>query len=245
MKIATILPLVFLAVNAAAQPVPPPDNRPEPPTISVQGRGEVRVPNTVAVIQLGFEAAGPEEAPVREDVTRRSQAVLGALKDEKVERLQTTAVTIRPQFGNVQQEAGKKPQPPKITGYIGQVMVTFQSPVEQAGRIISAMMALGANSVSNMMTEPTDDARRAAENEALTLAAKDAEAQARALLAALDLKWVGILSIDATGGRFEPRPMHARAMMVADAAPLPDLDIQGGESVISREILMQVEFSGL
>lgn len=245
MKIATILPLVFLAVNAAAQPVPPPDNRPEPPTISVQGRGEVRVPNTVAVIQLGFEAAGPEEAPVREDVTRRSQAVLGALKEEKVERLQTTAVTIRPQFGNVQQEAGKKPQPPKITGYIGQVMVTFQSPVEQAGRIISAMMALGANSVSNMMTEPTDDARRAAENEALTLAAKDAEAQARALLAALDLKWVGILSIDATGGRFEPRPMYARAMMVADAAPLPDLDIQGGESVISREILMQVEFSGL
>jgi hypothetical protein len=31
-------------------------------------------------------------------------------------------------------------------------------------------------------------------------------------------------------------------MAAADAAPLPELDIQGGETVISREVVMQVEF---
>jgi hypothetical protein len=31
-------------------------------------------------------------------------------------------------------------------------------------------------------------------------------------------------------------------MMAADAAPLPELDIQGGETVIGREVVMQVEF---
>ncbi len=214
--------------------------------VTVQGRGEVRVPNTVAVVQLGFEAAGPEEASVREDVTRRSVAVVAALKDEKVEHLQTTAVNIRPEFSRPQPEAGKKPLPPKITGYTGQVMVSFQTPVEQAGRIISSMMNLGANSVSNISTTPTDEAQRAAENEALTLAARDAEAQARALLAALDLKWNGIRSIDATGGQFAPMPMpRAARMMAADAAPLPPLDIQGGETLVSREVTMQVEFRGL
>jgi len=35
-----------------------------------------------------------------------------------------------------------------------------------------------------------------------------------------------------------------QAMMADAAAPLPELDIQGGETVISREITMQVEFRG-
>lgn len=246
MKTATLVAATFALVSPlAAQPARPDTPRPpEPPSIAVNGRGEVRVPNTLAVVQLGFEAAGPEEPAVREDISKRSQAVLAALKNEKVTRLQTTGVSIRPQFGNVQPEPGKKPQPPKITGYIGQVTVSFNAPVEDAGRVISAMMNLGANSVSNMSTEPADEARRKAENEALTLAAKDAEAQARALLAALDLKWAGIRSIDATGDRPFPRPMaRAARMMAADAAP--ELDIQGGESVISREISMVVEFSPL
>lgn len=235
--------IVALAAPLHAQMLPRPST-PEPPLVTVQGRGEVRVPNTVASIQLGFEAAGPDEAPIREDVTKRSQSVLAALKaEEKVQRLETTAVTIRPQFTPVQPEAGKRPQAPKITGYIAQVTISYESPVEEAGRLISAMMQTGANSVSNMFTRPTDEARLSAENEALTLAAKDGEAQARALLAALNLQWSGIHSIDATGGRFDPRPMHRSAMMMAaDAAPLPELDIQGGETVIGREVVMQVEF---
>lgn len=239
-----LFPLLFaLAAPLHAQMLPRPAT-PEPPLVTVQGRGEVRVPNTVASVQLGFEAAGTDEAPIREDVTKRSQAVLTALKaEEKVQRLETTAVTIRPQFTPVQPEAGKRPQPPKITGYIAQVTISYESPVEEAGRLISAMMQTGANSVSNMFTRPTDEARLAAENEALTLAAEDGEAQARALLAALNLQWSGIRSIDATGGRFDPRPMHRSAMMMAaEAAPLPELDIQGGETVIGREVVMQVEF---
>ena len=71
--------LLAAAAPLQAQMLPRPATS-EPPLLTVQGRGEVRVANTIAVIQLGFEAAGPEEAPVREDVTRRSQAVLTALK---------------------------------------------------------------------------------------------------------------------------------------------------------------------
>ena len=243
-KLFSLLPLVLvLAAPLRAQMLPRPTT-PEPPLVTVQGRGEVRVPNTVATVQLGFEAAGADEAPIREDVTKRSQAVVAALKAEpKVQRLETTAVTIRPQFAPVQAEAGKRPLPPRITGYVAQVMVSYESPVEEAGRLISSMMETGANSVSNMFTRPTDEARRAAENEALTLAAKYGESQARALLAALNLQWAAIHNIDATGGRFDPRPMARSAMMMAaDAAPLPELDIQGGETVIGREVVMQVEF---
>lgn len=240
-----ILPLLLvLAAPLHAQMLPRPTS-PEPPLVTVQGRGEVRVQNTVATVTLGFEAAGPEEAPIREDVTMRSQAVLTALKGEaKVQRLETTAVTIRPQFAPVQAEAGRRPLAPKITGYIAQVTVNYESPVEEAGRLISAMMQAGANSVANMFTRPTDEARLKAESDALTLAAKDGEAQARALLTALNLQWGGIRAIDATGGRFDPRPMHRSAMMMAgaEAAPLPELDIQGGETVIGREVVMQVEF---
>jgi len=241
-----LLPLLIIAAPLQAQLLPRPAT-PAPPIVTVQGRGEVRVPNTVATVTLGFEAAGPEEAPIREDVTKRSQTVVAALKAEpKVQRLETTAVTIRPQFAPTQPEAGRRQQAPKITGYIAQVTANYESPVEDAGRLISAMMQAGANSVSGMFTSPTDEARLEAEKEALTLAAKDGETQARALLAALNLQWIGIHSIDATGGRFDPHPPMARSpmMMAADAAPLPELDIQGGETIIGRDVLMQVEFRG-
>jgi uncharacterized protein YggE len=236
--------LLALASPLAAQfaPAPPPPDRLPPPTVTVQGRGEVRVPNTVAAIQLGFEAAGPEEAAVREDVTRRSQAVTAALKDLQVQRLQTAAVSIRPQFAHPAPEGGKRPAPPKITGYLARVETGFSAPVDRAGKIISDMMNLGANSVLHMSAEPQDEARRAAENEALALAAKDAETQARALLGALGLQWAGIRSIDAAGGPFEPGPMPRMMAMAAEAAPLPELDIQGGERVIARQVQMQVEF---
>lgn len=250
MKTHTTLPalviLLAMATPLPAQflPRPPGPETFNPPLVTVQGRGEVRVPNTVAVVQLGFEAAGPEEAPVREDITKRSQAVVAALKeDEKVSRLQTTAVTIRPQFAYQTTAPGKRPLPPSITGYTGHVMVSFNAPVEEAGRLISSMMELGANSVSQMHTQPTEEARRAAEDKALTLAAQDAEAQARALMEAVDLRWVGIRTMDATSGRFEPRPMPRTAMtMAADAESLPELDIQGGETVVTREVVMQVDF---
>jgi len=237
--------LAILAHPAPAQFGSGPAKPEAPRLITVQGRGEVRTENTVAVIQLGFEAAGPDEPAMREDVARRSQAVTALLKEEKVEQLETTAVNIRPQFVYDQGSPGKAPQAPKITGYIGQVAVNFRAPVGDAGKIISAAMQAGANSVSSMFTQPADEARKAAENEALTLAAKDAEAQAGALLQALNLTNAGIRSIDATGGRPGPVPMpRMMAAMDAEAAPLPELDVQGGETVISREITMQVEFRG-
>jgi uncharacterized protein YggE len=212
------------------------------PALTVSGRGEVRVDNTVAVVQLGFEAAGPDNAEVRADVSQRSAAVVAALKEEKIERLQTTAINIRPQFDYGQPSANTKRQAPKITGYIGQVTVSFSAPVEEAGQIISSALARGANSVANMSTEPTTDARRAAEDEALQVAAKDAEDQAKALLSALKLEWAGILSINATGQQPEPGPMPR--MMMADAAmsASPNLGVEGGETVIIREVTMQVGF---
>ena len=240
-----ILPLLLLAHPALAQFGSAPEKPELPPLLTVQGRGEVRTENTVAVIELGFEAAGPDEPAVREDVTRRSQAVTSLIKIQKVEPTETTTVNIRPQFVYDQGSPGKKPLPPKITGYIGQVAVNFRAPVGDAGKIISAAMQAGANSVSNMFTQPTDEARKAAESDALTLAAQDAEVQANALLEALNLTKVGIHSIDATGGRPGPVPMpRMMAAMDAEAAPLPELDVQGGETVISREITMQVEFRG-
>ncbi|MEI7865526.1 MAG: SIMPL domain-containing protein [Chthoniobacterales bacterium] len=239
----TILILLAACAAPSVRAQSGPQNNDLPPFLTVQGRGESRVANTRAVIQLGFDAAGQEEAGVREDVTRRSQAVTGALKEQQVEGLQTTAVSIRPEFSHEPLVPGKRPLPPKITGYFGQVAINFRAPVEDAGRIISSMMGLGANSVSGMSTEPSDEERRKAENEALAAAAKDAEAQARNLLAALNLDWTGIRAIDATGQSGGPVPMpRMQAMMAEAAAPPPELDIQGGETVISREVTMQVTF---
>jgi uncharacterized protein YggE len=232
----------FAFILLAAIPALAVDTNEHTPALTVSGRGEVRVENTVAVVQLGFEAAGPDNAEVRADVSKRSAAVVAALKDEKIGKLQTTAINIRPQFDYGQSSAGSNPQAPKITGYIGQMTVIFSAPVEEAGKIISSALSLGANSVANMSTEPAIDARRAAEGKALQLAAKDAEDQAKTLLSALNLEWAGILSINATSQQSGPGPMP-RIMLAEAAMPdSPNLGVEGGETIIVREVTMQVRF---
>jgi uncharacterized protein YggE len=234
--------IFYALILLATTPALAVNSNDHPPALTVNGRGEVRVENTIAVVQLGFEAAGPDNAEVRADVSKRSAAVVAALKEEKIERLQTTAINIRPQFDYGQSTAGNKRQAPKITGYIGQVTVSFSAPVEEAGQIISSALSLGANSVANMSTEPTITARRAAEDEALKLAAKDAEDQAKALLSALQLEWAGVLSINATGQPPGPSPMPRMMMAEAAMSDSPNLGVEGGETVIIREVTMQVRF---
>lgn len=236
-----ILTGISLASSPSLRAQTPPPAAPLPPMVTVSGRAEIRIPNTEASIQLGCEAAGTEESAVRGDVAARSQAVVALLKRENVQLLQTTSLTIRPQFNPMAPEPGRKPQPPAILGYTGQVTVSFQVPVEEAGRLTAAALEAGANSVSSVQTHPSEDARRDAENKILSLAAKDAEAQARALVSALGLSWIGIRGIDATGSSPGPFPM-ARAAMMMGAESAPGLDIQGGETLVSREIVMQAEF---
>jgi len=216
-----------------------------PSLLTVKGSGEVRIENTLAVVQLGFESAGPDDAQVRADISGRSATGMAALKKEDVQRLRTTSINLNPQFQYHETKPGTKPQPPKITGYIGRLHITFSAPVEDAGRIISLALKLGANSLSSLLTEPTEEARRTAEDEALTLAAQDAQGQAATLLAALKLKQTAIHSINATDPSPSHRPALRSHMMMADAekSSAPDLGIEGGESVIRREITVEVEFS--
>lgn len=226
---ALLLPVTCLRAEISAQPAN---------TVVVQGRGEVRAPNTLALIELGFHAEGPEETAVREEVGRRSKSVLEVLKKAGVARLETGSLSISPRF--TPPEPGPSSLPPKFS-YSAHATLRFEVPVAEAGRIITTAVEAGANSVANFQTQPSDEAKRSASNEALSAAAKDAEAQARTLLNAAELKWTGIRAIDATGGSPAPFAMPRAAMMSAESSS-PDIQIEAGETVVSREVTMQVGF---
>lgn len=235
MKLKPLLALLVLpAATIQAQNAQPLTN-----AVLVQGRAEVRVPNTRAVIELGFHAAGPDEAGVREDVSRRSQAVSEALKKSGAARIQTGSVAISPQFHHP--DANQRAQAPKITGYTAHATLGFEVPVGEAARIITASVEAGANSISSFQTHPAEDVRRGAERDALAAAVKDAETQARTVLSAAALEWTGIRGIDASAPGATPFAMPRAAMMSA-GAPAPDLAIEAGETVIGREVTMQVGF---
>ncbi|MBE2179810.1 MAG: SIMPL domain-containing protein [Chthoniobacterales bacterium] len=233
-RLALLAALTSTLVQAQTPPA-------QQPTVTVLGRAEVRIPNTEAAIQLGCEGAGTDEAAVRDDVGSRSQAVAALLKRENAARLQTTSVSIQPQFSPMQPEPGRQAQTPEVLGYTGRSMVGFVVPVEEAGRIITAALDAGANSVVAVQTQPADETRRDAESKVLSLAAKDAETQARALVSALGLSWAGIRGIDASGNPPGPFPMPRAAMMMG-AETAPGLDIQGGETVVAREVVLKAEF---
>jgi hypothetical protein len=54
----------------------------------------------------------------------------------------------------------------------------------------------------------------------------------------------GVVTFDPTALCLPPGMPRMMAAMAGEAAPLPELDVQGGETVIAREITLQVEFRG-
>lgn len=83
-----------------------------PRTLSVSGKGDVTIPTTMSQVRLGVEIQGKTAQQVQQQVAQRSQAVVKLLKSRKVEKLETTGISLNP---NYTYKDGKQ----SISGYIG------------------------------------------------------------------------------------------------------------------------------
>ena len=205
----------------AQQPPPAVQMVPVPPTISVNGQGEVSARPDRAAVSLGATVQSDNAAAAQAEVNKIMQGVLDAVKKTGIaeERIQTSGLTLQPVYTHHQppRPMGEAPQEPKIVGYRASNTVRVEiDDLTKIGAVIDAGIGSGANQLEYLTFELKEDAAQRAA--ALTQAAADARAKADAIAAAMGVKITEIHEVVEGGVQlFKPEYM-GRAMMAMDAA---------------------------
>ena len=201
-------------------------------TITVTGTGIERINATIAHIQLGVEMEGQTATQVQEEVTQRTNSLVSLLRDRNVKRLQTTGITLRP---NYSYNSDRR----QLIGYVATNVVSFELPIEQVGNLLDESVKLGATRIDNVALSATETAISQAQKQALVKASLDAQEQADVILNALNLTAQEIITIQVNGANI-PRPSIMEA--TRSDAIVSSTPIVAGEQNISASVTLQIRY---
>jgi uncharacterized protein len=203
--------------------------------LSVTGRGTTAISATLAQVSLGVEVSGKSSTTVQKEAANRAARVLQLLRSRKVDKLQTSSVTLTPNYVN---ENNRQ----RLVGYTATNNVTFRTPTTEAGVTIDEAVKAGATRVDSVSSVPEDAAIERAQSQAIQLATKDAQRQAQAALSSLGLQQKAIVGIQINDAS-RPLPIAAdfgRARQsLAKTAPT---EIVGGEQEVQANVTLQISY---
>jgi uncharacterized protein YggE len=200
-------------------------------TLSVTGRGVEAIPTTQTQVALGVEVQGKTAAEVQQEAARRSSAVVALLRSRQVQKLETTGITLSPNYTyeNNQQ---------RLIGYIATNTVSFRLNTQSAGTLLDDAVQAGATRIQGVSFVAADSAIEQAQKQALKKATQDAQAQADAVFSALNLKRGEILNIQVNGAS-PPPPMYRQLAAARGAAADATTPVVGGEQQIEASVTLQ------
>ncbi len=205
-------------------------------TLTVSGRGTESVMTTIAQIRLGVESQGKTANEVQSTVAKRSNSLVTLLKSRNVDKLETTGINLSPvySYDNNRQT---------LTGYSAANTVSFRVKNDLAGELIDDAVKAGASRIDGINFVATDDAIAAAQKVALRKATQDAQAQAQAVLGALNFTQKEIIGIQVNHAVPQPRPMPADMFAMRSAklaeAPTP---VMGGEQTVEATVTLEISY---
>lgn len=198
-------------------------------TIDVQGEGRTNVAPDLATVSIGVTTQAETAAQAMADNATRQSAIIEVLRTQGIapEDLQTQGLNLSPM-----QDYSREGQPPLITGYQAQNIVTARvRDIPRLGALLDAMVEAGATDVRGISFTREDAA--AAEDEARAAAVVEARRRAEVIAQAAGMVLGPLQSLtDATrsGG---PRPME---MMMARAADAQSTPIEAGQLTITAAV---------
>lgn len=207
-------------------------------TLTVTGRGTEFVETTLAQVRLGVEAQGKTAKEVQQEVARRSNSVVSLLRSRNVEKLETTGISLNP---NYRYDNGVQ----TLTGYIGSNTVSFRVETQRAGDVIDDAVKAGASRIDGVSFIATDSAISSAQKVALREATQDAQDQADAVLNALGFTRKDVVNIQVNGAFTPPpppRPFNNLAKADVAQASAPPSPVIGGEQQVEASVTLQINY---
>lgn len=202
-------------------------------TLTVTGRGSEMVQTSIAQVRLGVEVQGKSAQEVQAEVARRSSAVVDLLKSRRVDKLETTGISLMPVY-NYSNDTRT------LEGYAGTNIVSFKVPTEQAGALMDDAVKAGATRIDGVSFEAAEPAMDNARKTALQEATQDAREQADTVLAALGLRSQEIVNIQVDQA-VPPPPMplaYARDVKLASES----MPVMGGEQEVQASVTLQISY---
>jgi uncharacterized protein YggE len=204
-------------------------------TLTVRGEGKANVATTLTRVQLGVEVQGKTAADVQQEVAQRSAAVVEFLRARSVNALQTTGISLNPQYDYANNQQ-------RIIGYIATNSISFRVPTERAGDLLDQAVQAGATRIDNVSFIAEDAAIETARQQAIQQAVRNAQAQAEAVLTSLGLKQQEIVGIQIDGATPSPPIFAQRAMYDMAASPAPSTPVVGGEQEVQASVTLQIRY---
>lgn len=203
--------------------------------LTVTGQGKETIPATLAEINLGVESQGKTAEVVQQEVAQRSAAVVSLLKSRQVEKLQTSGISLRPDYSfenNVQ----------RLKGYIATNTVSFQIEAQKAGPLLDESVNAGATRIDSLRLKATDAAIAQARQSALQKATQDAQTQAGTVLKALNFTQQEIVGIQINGAA-PPQPIPlARGVAFAEKTDAASTPVEAGEQDVDASVTLQISY---
>ena len=202
-------------------------------TITVTGEGIENIATSQAVVRLGVEVQGKEAGKVQQETANRSDAVVKFLRSRQVEKLETTGISLQPNydFSNNQR---------RLIGYIGANLISFQVDIAQAGSLIDEAVKVGATRIDGVSFTAGESAIAAAQRTALIKATEQAREQATIVLQALGLVPKETVSIQ-VGNTSNPVPI-ARSEAVFRSADAASSPVIGGEQTLRAAVTLEISY---
>jgi uncharacterized protein YggE len=214
---------------------------PTAPSITVTGHADVSVPPDLVRVTFAVDSMAPTAAAAAADNRERAEQLIASTKAfvQKDGRVSTSGFQLVP----VYETPSKRPQQPgekrTLVGYEVHNEITVElRDLKRAGQLVDTAITSGADRVAGIGFDLSD--RRAALQEGIAAAGRDATAQAQALAAALGVRLGKIRSVstDREPIRVPYEGAVGRAMMASAETPVEPGDVQVAASVhVTYEIL--------
>ena len=203
-------------------------------TLSVTGQGEYSIPTTITQVQLGVEVQGETAQKVQEEVARYSTQVVNLLQSQDVDELQTTGISLQPQYSYENDET-------RLIGYVGINTVSFEMETSQVGTLLDEAIDAGATRIDNISFTASDEIIAEAQKESLRQASLDAQNQAQAVLSALNLTQQEIIGIQVNHAA---PPIMPIAFDTIDrrVSSAPSTQVIGGNQTIQSSVTLQIRY---
>lgn len=204
-------------------------------TLQVTGQGMQTIPTTLTEVRLGVLVEAKTAQAAQQQAAKQSTAVIEWVRSQKVEKLQTTGISLSPVYDYSDNQQVLK-------GYQATNTISFRAPTESAGAIIDEAVNVGATQIDGVSFVADDAAVESARQRALEAAVKDAQQQADTVLAALGLSRqavasVSIGSVSAPPPEFRPVESTAKLRGSLDSTP-----VIGQEQEINAQVTLLIRY---
>lgn len=201
--------------------------------VQVSGNSQQEVMPDVAKMNVAVHSAQSDINRAKDENSQTVKRVFAALQEQGIanDQIKTDTYQITPLYSS------EKDKLPVLKGYRVTESLEITCPIDQVGNLVNALTNAGANEISSIRFETTNETD--SKNEALKAAVQDALKKAEVIAATVNKKVARVTLVNEAGVFYHPVALESRMLKVAADGGVPS--IQPGKVTVGANVQVSVE----